>query len=307
MRAWLCIVLLAACGGRSSGPTLHAGEGFVPVDGGRVWYRIVGEGDGTPILVLHGGPGVPSDYLKPLAALAQDRPVVFYDQLGTGKSDHPADTTLWHIERYLRELQQVRTALGLERVHLYGHSWGAVLAAEHVLSGANGVQSLTLGGVLFDGPRLRRDEDSLIGTLPAPVARELRRNAASPGAPTPAFQAAYITYLRTFYARRQPWSTELQDSVLPRIDQSSARVMRRYLDTYNRVDRLGDIAVPTLFLVGRYDITTPPATREYQQRVAGSRMIVFDSSGHLPMQDEPDGYVQAIRDFLRDVESRGAN
>ena len=74
------------------------GEGYIPVTGGKVWYRIVGTGKGTPLLVLHGGPGVPSYYLNPLAALGDDRPVVFYDQLGCGRSDQPADTSLSRIQ-----------------------------------------------------------------------------------------------------------------------------------------------------------------------------------------------------------------
>src|SRR5689334_13213374 len=65
------------------------GEGYVAVPGGRVWYSIVGGGLGTPLLVVHGGPGIPSRYLAPLSQLADQRPVIFYDQLGAGRSDHP--------------------------------------------------------------------------------------------------------------------------------------------------------------------------------------------------------------------------
>ena len=110
---------------------LH-GEGFIDVPGGRVWYRVVGSGSGTPLLLLHGGPGVPSYYLKPLMALADERPVIFYDQLGCGHSDRPADSTLWTIDRYVEELDQVRRTLGLSQVHLLGHSWGTILANEYV-------------------------------------------------------------------------------------------------------------------------------------------------------------------------------
>src|SRR5947209_7943728 len=100
------LVLACSCGRARHG--LQPREGFIHVPGGRVWYRIVGSGAKTPLLVLHGGPGAPSYYLKPLAALADERPVVFYDQLGAGHSDHPADTTLWTIDRFIRELQTVR-------------------------------------------------------------------------------------------------------------------------------------------------------------------------------------------------------
>lgn len=81
----------------------EAREGYLPVTGGRVWYQIVGSGNATPLLVLHGGPGVPHDYLESLADLADERPVVFYDQLGCGKSDRPDDVSLWRIERLRRK------------------------------------------------------------------------------------------------------------------------------------------------------------------------------------------------------------
>ncbi|TMC53707.1 MAG: alpha/beta fold hydrolase, partial [Chloroflexi bacterium] len=91
-------------------------QGYVPVTGGRVWYQVVGRGDGVPLLLLHGGPGAPHDYLEPLAALAAERPVIFYDQLGCGQSDKPDDPSLWTLERFVAELGQLRRALGLERM-----------------------------------------------------------------------------------------------------------------------------------------------------------------------------------------------
>ncbi len=110
--------------------SIQPGEGHVTVNGGKIWYRIVGSGKGTPVLVLHGGPGFPSDYLQPLEALGDERPVVFYDQLGCGKSDRPEDPKLWRAQRFVEELAEVRNALGLERIHLYGHSWGTMLAVD---------------------------------------------------------------------------------------------------------------------------------------------------------------------------------
>src|SRR5262245_46344993 len=97
---------------------IAAREGYIPVTGGRVWYQIAGSGDALPLLVLHGGPGVPHDYLEPLADLAEERPVVYYDQLGCGKSDRPDDVSLWRMERFVEEVDQVRQTLGLAQLHL---------------------------------------------------------------------------------------------------------------------------------------------------------------------------------------------
>jgi proline iminopeptidase len=102
-----------------------ATEGMLDVPGGRVWYRRIGGGPGIPLLALHGGPGGTSCRFEALTPLADERPVIFYDQLGSGRSDRPADTTLWRVERFVDELEAVRRGLGLERLHLLGHSWGA--------------------------------------------------------------------------------------------------------------------------------------------------------------------------------------
>ena len=94
-------------------------EGFVSFGGFRIWYRVVGDlaqpaPAKFPLLVLHGGPGGPSDYLQPLEELTDSgRPIVFYDQLGCGNSDQPHDPSLWRVEFFLEELATVRQELGL--------------------------------------------------------------------------------------------------------------------------------------------------------------------------------------------------
>ena len=300
------LLSVAGCGER--GPT--PGEGYAQVPGGRVWYRIVGNGDRTPLLVLHGGPGVPGYYLKPLAALADERPVIFYDQLGAGRSDHPTDTALWRMDRFVEELGQVRQALGLKEVHLYGHSWGTMLATDYMLTRPTGVRSLALAGPAFSIARYTRDNDSLRATLPRSVHLALTRHERAGTCDSPEYQMAMLEYYKRFFARRQPWSADL-DSTVAQIDPSAERIMFGPcgskvgpLWSYDRTDRLREIAVPTLLLVGRYDPSTPAAGRFYQSLVPGSELEVFDSSGHLPMQDEPDRYVAVLRSFLRRVEAR---
>ncbi len=120
-------------------------EGFIEVPGGRVWSRAVGDG-GTPLLCLHGGPGFTHYYLEPLEALAGRRQVIFYDQLGCGRSDRPEDPALWTVDRFVEELAQVRAGLGLDRLHLFGSSWGGMLAMQYVLDRRPELESLILCG-----------------------------------------------------------------------------------------------------------------------------------------------------------------
>ena len=106
-------------------------EGYVDVPGGKIWYEIVGGGNGLPLITLHGGPGSTHFGFEPLKALAEDRSVVFYDQLGCGNSDRPDDASLWKVERFVEELHILRDALGLDRCHILGHSWGISQDVKH--------------------------------------------------------------------------------------------------------------------------------------------------------------------------------
>lgn len=140
--------IVAVCLSAGTDAGLEPGEGFVDVEGGEVWYRIVGSGSATPLLLLHGGPGAPSYYLNPMERVAADRPVIFYDQLWAGRSPAPADRSLWTVERFVKELAQVRAALGLDEVHILGHSWGSMLAMEYMLTEPEGVKSLVPGAAM---------------------------------------------------------------------------------------------------------------------------------------------------------------
>ncbi len=299
------LLLVGACQPRG----LSQGEGYVEVPGGRVWYRIVGSGTRTPVLVLHGGPGAPSYYLKPLAALADERPVVFYDQLGAGHSDQPTDTSLWRVERFVEELGRMREALGLEQVHILGHSWGSMLAVDYMLTRPQGIRSLILASPALSIPRWLRDADSLKATLPDSVQRVIARHETAGTTESPEYQTAVMEYYRRFLARREPWSPDI-DSTFAQLSMSVYGTMwgpseftaTGTLRNYDRTDRLGEIGVPTLFTAGRYDEATPGTVRYYQSLVSGSELIILEGSAHLTMQDEPEEYVALVRGFLRRVE-----
>jgi proline iminopeptidase len=119
-------------------------EGFLQVNGGRVWYRVTGGGDGVPIILLHGGPGYPSHYLNPLTALSAGRPVIMFDQLGCGRSDRTGDTTLMSMDNHIHQVKQLVKELDLHEFFLYGHSWGTMLATDYYLNYPRGVKALIL-------------------------------------------------------------------------------------------------------------------------------------------------------------------
>jgi proline iminopeptidase len=290
-------------------------EGYIPVTGGRVWYRVVGTGSGLPLLALHGGPGANSGYLEPLTALADERPVIFYDQLGGGKSDRPNNPNLWVLDRFAEELMQVRDALNLTRFHLCGHSWGTMLAVEYALDQSVGLVSLILAGPVLSVPRYVQDANALKRELPCKVRETIEHLEVAGTTDTPEYQAASGEWMRRHLCRNEPILEGLLKGLGDPVSGINSQVYNTMqgpsefaitgnLKDFDRTIPLSEIKVPTLFTCGRYDECTPGATAWYHSLMPGSEMIVIEQSAHMTHLEEPELYVQTARDFLHKVECR---
>ncbi|MES2592279.1 MAG: proline iminopeptidase-family hydrolase [Bacteroidota bacterium] len=305
------LILFVFASGCQQPKKLIPGEGYIPVNGGRVWYRIVGEGKGTPILLLHGGPGVPSYYLKPLEVLGKDRPVIFYDQLGCGKSDPITDTSLLTVEHFVNELEQVKEALGLKEYYLYGQSWGTMLATDYYLKYPAGIKALIMSSPAISIPMWLKDADTLIATLPDSVQNAILTNEQSKTFDSPDYQKAIKIYYQNFLARKLPWSPDIDSAfskmgvnVYTYMGGPSEFTMIGPLKDYDRTSRLNEIKVPTLFITGEFDEARPSTVKYYQSLVAGAEFKLIENAGHMTMQDNPEQNNQAISDFLNKLESK---
>ena len=187
------------------------GEGRISTGGLETWYRVVGDPTGPhprklPVLALHGGPGLPHESLEPLEAMADGgRPVVLYDQLGCGNSTRPADPELWGVAPFLGELSAVRRELGLQRIHLLGHSWGGMLAMEHALAGADGLASLVLVGAVVSGPMVFECRQRFYGKLPPGAREAIRRHEAAGTFDDPEYGEAMDLFYRRYACPLDPW------------------------------------------------------------------------------------------------------
>lgn len=299
--AILLIGLLNGCKTKSLTP--H--EGYIEVTGGKVWYRINGEGDKTPILLLHGGPGSSSYYLDPLKELSKDRPVIFIDQLGCGRSTRITDTTLMTIERYMEELEQVRKALDLKDFYLYGHSWGTMLGIDYYLKYPDEVKAIIFHSPLFSTDLWIKDADALITSLPDSVQAIIRENEKNKTYSSEAYQSAVKLYYSNFLERK-PTSQAKSDSLNRFFGANVYEFMwgpseftaTGNLLSYDRVDRLKEITVPTLLLAGEYDEARPVTVRYFQSLIPTSEFKVISNSGHVTMHDNLPETLTAIDQFL---------
>ena len=281
-------------------------EGYVDVPGGRVWYEIVGDGDRTPMIILHGGPGSTHFGMEPLRALSDDRPVVFYDQLGCGSSDRPDDLSLWRTERFVDELHMLRKSLRLDRVHILGHSWGTMLAMDYYLAHPDRIVSLVMSSPCISIERWVADCAEYRGRLPAEVQEVLDRHEAAGTTDSEEYAEATEEFNKRHVFRLDP----LPEAVA-RGRKERGRVvyetmwgpnefyMTGNLRGYDRSGRLGEIDVPTLFSCGRVDEAAPSTTEWYHSLTPDSEFVVYENSAHMPMWEETDRYVSVVRDFLR--------
>ena len=288
-------------------------EGHIDVPGGQVWYKVVGSGESVPLLTLHGGPGGGHYYLEPLNEIASERPVVFFDQLGCGKSDTPDDVSLWRIDRFVDEVTAVRDALGLDRIHLLGHSWGGWLAIEYMLGAPSGVISLTLASTSASIPQFVYEAGKLISELPREMAETMRRLEAEGDFENPEFEAGMMEFYKRHLCRLDPWPDPIMRSlenldgniVYETMNGPTEFTVIGNMKDWNRIEKLGEIVAPTLITCGRYDELTPACSRTLRQGIMNSRMHVFERSAHMAHLEETESYLQILSEFLRDFDQVG--
>jgi proline iminopeptidase len=291
-------------------------EGFVQVTGGPVWYRVFGSGTATPLLIVHGGPGSRSCIYDPLATLiSRYRPVIVYDQLGSGRSGRPMDISLWTADRAERELAAVRKALGLQRVHLMGHSWGGALVTDYVVNmKPAGVESLILAGPLLSTRLWIDDANLLRAQLPADVQEVLSRNEKDGTVQSKEYEAAtQVFYSRFLFHQagvKRPDScaqAPANDEIYQIMWGPTEFNATGNLLTFDVTPGLKTLTMPTLFIVGRYDEARPETIAKFQAMVPGSSLKVLENSGHMAPLEEYEAYADILEDFLRGVDARSSS
>ena len=302
---------LASC----ADANIEAREGYVDVPGGRIWYQSLGSRpeDGVPLLVIHGGPGFGScTYISTLTEIAEDRPVIIYDQLGAGRSDQPTDTTLWRIPRFLEEIAELRAALSLDDVHILGHSWGGTLTMEYMLTQPRGVRSVIFVGPLLGTERWVKDARLLRAELPEDLQDALQEGEESSRFTSPEYLEATDSFYARFFVRSQWPPPEL-----PGCESDTGPNMEVYqymwgpteftatgtLSNLDRIGRLPDLKLPTLFVVGEYDEIPVETVLEFQKLVPGSIVEVIEDAGHMVHIDQPAPFNTAVREFLAGIDS----
>ena len=288
-------------------------ELMVPVEGGRVYVRVngvIGQG-AIPVIFIHGGPGGTHNGFAGMLGLADERAVILYDQLDSGRSDRPNDPANWRLERFVSELESIRQALGVKRWHIVGHSWGSAIALEYAARYPDHVASTVLAGTYISTPRWIADANALLTELPQAVQDTI---AACEGkAPPPAADCDAAT--EVFYAnfnRREPASPELIAYVRAIGGHGFNPVIYNAmwgpsefrstgsLKDYDAVPLLAKIdGARTMFMVGQYDEARIDTVQDFARQTPGSELAVVPGAAHGMITDRPVATEAILRGWFR--------
>lgn len=300
-------IILASCTEKRA---ISSHEGYLEIIGGKIWYEVVGEGPNPPVLLLHGGPGSASFGFDPLRDLKYDGPIIFWDQLGCGRSDAISDTTLMTIESFVDQTERLRRHLDLEDFVLYGHSWGTMLGIDYYLGYPNEVKAIIFSSPLFNTAGWIADADSLIATMHDTIQQTIRYHESIGEYDNPEYKAATELYYAQFVTRNSK----------PKIDRSEKKLSdgsnvygymwgpseftsTGTLRDFDRLDELNGIAVPTLLVCGEFDESSPRTVKGYSQMIPKSRFEVIPDAAHSTLNDNPQKMLQIIGDFLKSIKN----
>ncbi|NHC40691.1 proline iminopeptidase-family hydrolase [Bacillus sp. MM2020_1] len=286
-------------------------EGYINVTGGKVWYQLFNKNaKGIPVIILHGGPGSSCYSLQGLKALAEERPVIFYDQLGCGKSDRPTDKSLWRIERFVEELAQVRQALNLKELHILGHSWGTTLAAAYCLTKPIGVKSVIFSSPCLSAPLWEQDQRRNLEKLPREIQETIKSCEENGTTESEEYKMATEQFNKHFVCRLDPYPDWLKQGSQNRNPEiynimwgPSEFTVLGNLREFDCTPRLKEITCPTLYTCGRFDEATPETTQYYSRLTPVSSFHVYEHSAHMPYVEEPDEYLRVTGDFLKKIDT----
>lgn len=284
----------------------YAQTNLLTVEGGQIWYEVIGEGEALPVILIHGGPGGTSLGFEPLIKLNYSGPLVYWDQLGSGRSDAISDTLLMTIENYVAQLEKLRKHLNYDKFILYGHSWGTMLGMDYVLAYPEHVAGIIFSSPLMSTESWVADADTLIATLPDSVQQVIRKHEKSGDFENPAYQEAVKLYY-ALYVTRKPKNPL---SPIPDSQLNSGKHIYEYmwgpseftargtLKNYDRLEKLGKINVTTLFITGEYDEARPSTVKSYQLKVPDSHIAIIQDAAHSTLNDNPEMTIRVVKDFL---------
>ncbi|KAK0217189.1 proline iminopeptidase [Armillaria fumosa] len=283
-------------------PFTYQGEQY------HTWYKVYGSLDNrtrTPLICLHGGPGLSYDYLSPLADLTKSSvPVIFYDQIGNSRSTHLKEkpASFWNIDLFIDELANLIGYFNIQDdFDILGHSWGGILGLEYELRRQPaGLKHLILTNSLADMGLWNKSTAELSKAFPEDVQKGLAISVAD--------MEVYSKALAQFHKKHgclvQPWPEDflysIKQATSPGADISvTVGMFTGELGTWTSIGRLDRVRVPTFVINGRADIAQDFVVEPFFKSIRRVKWITMESSSHTPMWEEKERYIELIDKFVK--------
>jgi proline iminopeptidase len=284
-------------------------SGYIPVNGGKIWYRINGRRHfargKTPLLVLHGGPGSSHHYLLPLSDLARDRPVILYGQLDCGLSERPGKKENGAVDRFVSEIDSIREALGLSEISLFGNSCGATWVTDYATRNPGGLRATILGSPFLSGPRYKKDIMRLLKLLPEKIRATLEHHEAQGTTDSEAYHQAPAFWLKKHVCRSLPWPDYLlrtlelfNENLYHHMWGASESDISGTLKSYDLSEKLENITSPSPYLCGEHDEMTPDTTRYFASQTRNSVFRVIEDASHTTHIEKRKEFMALLGEFL---------
>lgn len=298
---------------------LGGGVRMVPIEtpsgAFNVWTKRVGNNPALRVLLLHGGPGATHEYLEACDSYLPAAGVeyYYYDQLGSAFSDQPDDHSLWELDRFVDEVEQVRRALGLEPESfvLYGHSWGGILALEYALAYPDNIKGLVISNMMADVPAYNRyAQDVLKPRMDQDALREIERLESAGEIEDPRYMELLYEHHYVQHVLRMPvedWPNPVQRAfaaINPAVYVSMQGPSElgispdAKLARWSRFDDLSSIEAPTLVIGAGHDTMDPSHMQEMAARLPRGQYLYCPEGSHLAMYDDQRTYFSGLREFL---------
>ncbi len=291
----------------SGNEAVKTGEGLIRVNGTDLYFKVLGKG--TPIVIVHGGPGLDHTYFLPQwNTLAKEHRLIFYDQRASGRSASLVDTNSMTMDNFVEDLEGIRKEFRIQKLNLLGHSWGGLVAMFYALKYPENLNSLVLVNPTPASVALRNASFSVMAQRTSSsdsVAQSALVRTEGFRMRDPATMARFFRLLfrGSFYDPR------LADSLTLTFDTSYATKSKliQYLNkdhdlaAYDLFPRLKIIRCPTLIMGSDHDMVTPEANELLHESIPGSTLIVLKHCGHFPYVEEPGQFFAVLDSFLNKV------
>ena len=286
----------------------------------RVWTKRVGNSPRKKVLLLHGGPGATHEYFEAADSYFPGAGIeyYYYDQLESGRSDHPADPSLWTIERFVSEVEQVRTALGLDKDNFYllGHSWGGILALEYAFAHQENLKGLIISNMVASVPEYNKYAAEVLGPqLDPEVLREIKALEAAEDYQNPRYEELLTNnYYNEHVIHMDPadWPEPAvrglnninYDVYLAMQGPSEFGILESAsLADWDRSQDLEQITVPTLTIGAKYDTMDPEYMEWMSTQFPNGHYLYLPEGSHMAMYDDQERYFEGVIGFIDEIDA----